>query len=151
MSAEVNEVAVALDPLDDLRGDVLGADGAAGKALAQGADPRRVGVDPADVRRLDQRRRDAARADQADADPVSAQVEAQHLRDTPEPELGGAVGRVPGKSEQPRGGGDVDDVAATPGLDHRRDEGLQHRDRAAQVDVDHLLPVGVGELVDRPP
>ena len=82
---------------------------------------------------------------------MPAQVEAQDLGDAAQAELGGAVGGVPGEAEEARGGGHVEQVAAPAGLDQRRDEALDHVDRAHQVHVDHRAPVAVLERLDRSP
>ena len=78
-----------------------------------------VAIDIDDLDRLDERGVDGAGADEADADLVRLEVEAEYLGDAAQAELGGAVGGVPGQAEQPRGRGDVDEVAAAPGRHHR--------------------------------
>ena len=66
--------------------------------------PRRrvLTVDPDDLDGADQRRVDRARADERDADAVWLEGEPQNLGEPPEPELRGAVGRVPRQSQEPR-------------------------------------------------
>ena len=83
--------------------------------------------------------------------PWRREVEAQHLGDAAQAELGGAVGGVPGQAEQAGGRRDVDEVAAAAGGDHRRQKRLDHVDRAHQVDVDDAPPLLVRERLDRSP
>ena len=82
---------------------------------------------------------------------VAAQVVAQHLRHAAEPELRGAVGRVPRHRDDAGGRGHVDQLAAAPSVDHRGHELLDDVDRAHQVDVDHRLPVLVLQVLHGAP
>jgi hypothetical protein len=82
---------------------------------------------------------------------VLLQVEAQHLADPAQPELGGAVRRAQGQAEQAGGRRHVDDVPTGAGLDHGRGERRHEVDGPHQVDLDAAAPVVRGEVLDAAP
>ena len=138
----VDPVPVAAYTLQDRLGSLLRRDGALVEARLHLAEPRARRVHAGDLDGAGQGRVHRTRADQRDPDPVPREVEAQHLRDAAQPELARAVGGVPRHPDDPRGRRDVDEMAATPGLDHRRHQLLDHVDRPHQVHVD-LAPPGL--------
>ena len=110
-----------------------------------------VAVDARDLNRLHQWGFHRTGHHHGDPDAVARQVEAQHLGKAAQTVLACAVGGVPRQCDQPGSRGHVDQMAAAARLDHRRHERLDDVDRAHQVDVDHRLPVLMGEPVDRAP
>ena len=63
--------------------------------------------------------------------------------------LGGDVGRLEHRCLLRVHRAHVDDAAAAAGLVHVRQAGLGREEGAVEVDRQHLLPVGVAELLDR--
>ena len=85
--------------------------------------------------------RDRARHHAADPDVVVAHLLHQRFRERVETGLRGAVGRAAGKRILSRQAADVDDPAAAP-LPQVRDGRVAVVEDAAEVRVDHRLPVG---------
>ena len=88
----------------------------------------------ADARLLAELVRHAARVEDRDRDPVPAHLPAQRLTEPAHAELAGRVQRVGGRGHQPGHGRHVDHVPG-PALDHVRQGGARHLDRAQQVDA----------------
>ena len=103
VAGRVDEVPVADDPVEDAVGRVVRALRVPAEASPELALGGRAPFDPGDVDRFRDGRVHTSRADERDADVVAAEVEAQNLGDAAQPELRGAVGRVPRQPEQTRG------------------------------------------------
>jgi hypothetical protein len=140
---------------DRHRGDILGLLPAAqgnhaadlvvppffeGEALLGGLLPR-----PCLPDRPVQRRLHHARAEAVDADVVGGKVLRGTLREVDQRRLRGAVRRVGLRADLPGDGRDQEDRPAAP-LDHLRGEGVHHVHRADDVHLQHLRPIGGGEI-----
>ena len=110
-----------------------------------------LAVDPGDVHGIHQRGLHRPGHHDRHPDAVTGEIEPQHLRQTAQTVLARRVGGMPGQSDQPGRRRHVHQVPAAARLDHGRHEILDDVDRAHQVDVDHRLPVPVGQLVHRAP
>ncbi|COV13316.1 Uncharacterised protein [Mycobacterium tuberculosis] len=110
-----------------------------------------MGIHSGDLDRIDQRGLDGARHHDRHPDAVPGQIEAQHLRKSPQPVLASAIGRMPRQANQPGRRGHIDQVPAPTGGDHRWDQGLDDVDWAHEIDRDHPAPLIVRELVNGAP
>ncbi len=92
---------------------------------------------------------DEAGGQGVDRDPLGGQFLGQPPGQTDHPGLAGCIGnRAVAATVAPGQGGHVDDA---PALGHKGQHGPGDVKSAGQVDVDHLVPVGVVHLQDRHP
>ena len=90
------------------------------------------------------------RGDCEDADPVCAELDGEALREPAHPELGGDVVGDGGPGGAVGGGRrDVDDDAACSRRDHRARRLTGADERPSEVDVEHRVPLLLGELEQR--
>src|SRR4051812_19478859 len=105
-----DQVAAPRDTLEDPFRRPLGRHRVAFEAFDLGRERAVVAIDPGDLDGADEGSPHSTGADEADADAVAAEVEAEHLGDAPQAELGRAVRGMPGEAEEARRRGDVDNV-----------------------------------------
>ena len=123
-------------------GDVLGLAPAAGRdAVEDRLVAGRVGAQRLGVVGLD-----VAGRDRVDVDALRRPLVGEQLGQAGDAVLGRGVGRDADAALEGEQRGDVDDRAARPAREGGAGEGLRQEEHRLQVDVDHLVPVGLAEV-----